>query len=121
MKTVDRDATEEVGLELMKRIEHVVPVLPVPLLASVLLAADGPMSTDEILKQVKAKLARMPDAHIHMPRDDVDYAVEVGLRSLKLRRMARETEAGIEVVASERDAVRFYANSIAHLEDADAA
>jgi glycerol-3-phosphate O-acyltransferase len=54
-------------------------------------------------------------AHIHIPRADQDYAVEVGLRMLLLRRFV-ETENGLyRANPREEMLLRYYANAIAHL------
>ena len=54
-------------------------------------------------------------AHIHVPRADQDYAVEVGLRMLRLRRLVDETDG---LYRADPVLLRYYANSIAHLTEA---
>ena len=50
-----------------------------------------------------------------MPRSDREYAVDVGLRMLTLRKLVKE-EFGLYFMAEhERDILTYYANSIAHL------
>ena len=54
-------------------------------------------------------------AHIYVPRKDFDYAINVGLRMLRLRRLVGERD-GLYFAQSEETAIlRYYANSIAHL------
>jgi hypothetical protein len=50
-----------------------------------------------------------------VPRKDFDYAVSVGLRMLRLRRLVRERDGLFEAVPEELALLRYYANSIAHL------
>lgn len=101
---------------LMARIRAVVPVLPVPLVAAVLLE-DETRSRAEIAARFEDLVAEMKahGAHVHMPRGSHDYAVEVGLRLLLLRRLIVERDGGYRINPADRDVLAFYANSIAHL------
>jgi len=54
-------------------------------------------------------------ARVYVPRSDPDYALEVGLRMLRLRRLVVEEEGTLRVTPGEERAVAYYANSIAHL------
>jgi len=110
----------EVGLladALMARIGGIVPVLPVPLVATVLLEAEAPLSPLDVKTRVASLMAALASdgARLYIPRGDQDYAIEVGLRHLALRRLAVEAE-GLYRASPEGEAVlRYYANSIAHL------
>ena len=110
--------TENVARELRNRIAEVVPVLPVPLVASLLEDMEAPVSRTDLVKAAEKRVEALKasGAHVHLPRDNIEYAVEVGLRAMKLRNMIHETEA-IEVVDAERPTLAFYANSIRHLVD----
>jgi glycerol-3-phosphate O-acyltransferase len=101
---------------LMARIRAVVPVLPVPVVAAVLLEQDG-RSRSEIAARFAALVADMETrgAHIHMPRENLDYAVEVGLRLLELRRIVSCEDGSYRINPPDRPLLTFYANSIAHL------
>jgi len=54
-------------------------------------------------------------AHIHIPRSDQDYAIEVGLRMLLLRHLVEEEDGLYRANRCEEVLLRYYANSIAHL------
>jgi glycerol-3-phosphate O-acyltransferase len=102
----------------MAAIGAVVPVLPVSLVATVLLEAERPL--DEL--ELKARCQDLADAlhaagaRIYVPRDDRDYAIHVGLRMLRLRRLVEVTPDGLHAPApAEAALLRYYANSIAHL------
>lgn len=101
---------------LMARIRAVVPVLPVPLVAAVLLERDGRTRT-EIAARFAELVAEMEarGAHVHMPKAGLDYAVDFALRHLELRKLARREGGGWAVVAEDRALVTYYANTIAHL------
>ena len=54
-------------------------------------------------------------AHVHIPRHDQEYAVDVGLRMLMLRHLV-VAEAGVyRANPKETALLAFYANAIAHL------
>ncbi len=111
--------TEALAGELMARIGAVVPVVPVPLVATVLLRAEGPLEKQEI----KARAARLAialedcGAHVHVPRDSLEYAAEKGFGLLVSRHIAVEREGRYQPDPrpGQREALAYYANSIAHL------
>lgn len=108
---------EQLGKLLMAKVGDVVPVLPVALVATTLLAANRPLSTLE-LKVHAFELARRLEtrgAHVHIPRGDQDYAIEVGLRTLRLRRLVTQTDGLYSMNADDVVILQYYANSISHL------
>lgn len=107
----------DLGEELMARVGAVVPVLPVSLVATVLLNAGAPIRKLGLKARTHALLRKLEKsgAHCHVPRGDMDYAVDVGLRMLTLRGLVRSTEVGLEIVEGEANILRYYANAIAHL------
>lgn len=110
------DEVEALGRELARRIGVVVPILPTPLIATVL-QGEGPMALSEIKARAEALSDSLVSAggHLHVPRDDIDYAIEVGLRMLTRRRIVEKTGDVYRVTTGEEGMVDFYANSIAHL------
>lgn len=106
---------EALADDLMQRIGAVVPVLPVPLAASVFLAAKAPLSREAYSVAFCALIEAMPEAHIHAPREDMDYAVDYGLRNLEARGFVSEADGGYSMTEEGAPLLRFYANSIAHL------
>jgi glycerol-3-phosphate O-acyltransferase len=104
--------------DLMGEIARLVPVLPVSLMATVLLEAEGPL--DELELKVRAsdliEHFEARGAKLYLPRGDRDYAFHVGLRMLSLRRLVEESGEGLfSVVATERPVLAYYSNAIAHL------
>ncbi|TMJ02176.1 MAG: glycerol-3-phosphate acyltransferase [Alphaproteobacteria bacterium] len=108
---------EELGKTLMQRVGQVVPALPVSLVATVMLAAAKPLSALELKGEVEILIRRLIacGAHIHIPRSDQDYAIEVGLRMLLLRHFVEEQNGLYRANPREEILLRYYANSIAHL------
>jgi glycerol-3-phosphate O-acyltransferase len=111
-------AIAELGAHLMRRVGGIVPVVPVPLIASVLLQRGGsPISELELKSEVERLIEKLEraGAHVYIPRKDLDYAISVGLRMLRLRRLIEETDGLYAPRAIEMPLLRYYANSIAHL------
>jgi glycerol-3-phosphate O-acyltransferase len=120
-RTLDQEArfaeTERLANLLMQRVGAVVPVLPVALVATALRAAQTPLSMLELKSRVLALSQQFAAAgtHVHIPRGDQDYAIEVGLRMLRLRHLVEEVDGLYRVNAEETELLDYYANSIAHL------
>jgi glycerol-3-phosphate O-acyltransferase len=106
------------GRHLMDAVGRIVPVLPVPLIATIFTRyGDKPISELELKVQVErlAEELRARGAHVYVPRRDFDYALNVGLRMLLLRRLVGERDGLYYAHAGELPLLRYYANSIAHL------
>ncbi|WP_299353938.1 1-acyl-sn-glycerol-3-phosphate acyltransferase [uncultured Shimia sp.] len=114
-KGAHKDITKDLGRELMRRIEDVVPILPVPMVAAIIQSADKPVSRAAIEAQFATWVVKLDKAHVHLPRDDLSYATETGLRMLLERRMILKEDGCFRENPEQSDALAFYANSIRHL------
>jgi glycerol-3-phosphate O-acyltransferase len=106
------------GAELMQAVGRVVPVVPVALMATVFVRHPERALSELELKAEIAPLAEAlaaRGAHLYVPRGDFDYALTVGLRMLRLRRLVEERDGLYRMRAAELPLIRYYANSIAHL------
>jgi glycerol-3-phosphate O-acyltransferase len=105
------------GHHLMQAVGRIVPVVPVALIASVFAARTRAISELELKASVERLLAQLEaaGAHVYIPRKDLDYAVNVGLRMLLLRRLVGERDGAYYGVSEEMPVLQYYANSIAHL------
>ena len=106
------------GNHLMQAVGRLIPVLPVPLVARVLLAADGQtLSELEIKSRVSAEVERLRarGAQVYVPRSDWDYAVGAGLRMLTLRHLVDATDGLYLARPQEAALLACYARSIEHL------
>ncbi|EHR72602.1 glycerol-3-phosphate O-acyltransferase [Burkholderiales bacterium JOSHI_001] len=106
------------GRHLMDQVGALVPVLPVPLVATVLLQAPAAGLSDlEIKAAVAALVQRLQasGAHLYLPRSDWDYAVSAGLRMLSLRHLVLDRDGLFSVAPGEQPLLAYYANSIVHL------
>jgi glycerol-3-phosphate O-acyltransferase len=112
-----REAMAFLGRELMDAVGRVVPVVPVALIATVFCANPEKRISELELKAEVGQLLRRLEAagaHVYVPRGDLDYAVAVGLRMLRLRHLLEEADGLFKVNAAEAQVVRYYANSISH-------
>lgn len=108
---------EILGKMLMAAVAKVVPVLPVSLVATLLLRAGATgLSESEIGSGAETLIAqlRARGAHVHVPRQDVNYMARVGLRMLRLRRLVAEANGRYAGDPREAVLLRYYANAIAH-------
>ncbi len=103
--------------QLMEKVSKVIPVAPVPLIASVF--AENPKKNFSDL-EIKARVQRLIDeledkgARVYIPRSDRNYTIEVGLRMLTLRHIVLENNQFYQASPEEMDILRYYSNSIAH-------
>jgi glycerol-3-phosphate O-acyltransferase len=114
-----RNAEVEVlGRYLMDAVGRIIPALPVPLVAAAMLEA-GPGA--HTLFEIKGRVFELMNAlehggaYVHVPRQDREYAIDVGLRMLRMRRLLVEEGEGLAVNPQEMALLRYYANSVAHL------
>jgi glycerol-3-phosphate O-acyltransferase len=113
-----RAAVAALGAELMHAVGRIVPVVPVPLIAAVFVAQpQRALSELELKAEVGRLLARLEagGAHVYIPRGDLDYALTVGLRMLRLRHLVDEKEGLFHARQEELPLLAYYANSISHL------
>ncbi|MDQ2970850.1 MAG: 1-acyl-sn-glycerol-3-phosphate acyltransferase [Acidobacteriota bacterium] len=108
----------ELAEHLMGAVARVIPVVPVSLVARTFVSSPQRAWSEieikaEVLETMRDLEAR--GAHVYVPRGDQDYAVDVGLRMLTLRRLVVEQDGLFTPAAAEMPLLEYYANSIAHL------
>jgi glycerol-3-phosphate O-acyltransferase len=106
------------GRLLMEQVGQLIPVLPVPLVATLMVAdLQRARSAFEIKAEVGALVQQLQvrGARLYLPRQDWDYAVDAGLRMLVQRHLVDEAAGLFTPRAAEAPLLRYYANSIAHL------
>ena len=112
------DDVSELAEDLMRRVGAITPILPVALVARALVADPARRhDATSLALAVRGELDELRSAghRAYLPRNDVDYTIEVGLRMLVLRDLVRDEDGRVSVVPAELDLVSYYANSIAHL------
>jgi glycerol-3-phosphate O-acyltransferase len=122
LRRLDKEARavhlEQLGHDLMDAVGDIIPVVPVPLVASALLEhGNGGLSELDLKALVHRRMAELTaaGAHVYIPRRDLDYAITAGLRTLILRHIVLESDGLYRANPDEALALRYYANSIAHL------
>ncbi|HTO75586.1 MAG TPA: 1-acyl-sn-glycerol-3-phosphate acyltransferase [Thermoanaerobaculia bacterium] len=119
-----RQKVEAFGRDLMGEVARVIPVVPVALVATAFVADPRRAWSELELKAEALRRMRELDArgaHVYIPRGDQDYAIDVGLRMLTLRRLVEESEGLFRPVPAELPLLSYYANSIAHFFGSEAA
>ena len=116
LKSSDR-RTVLLGRKVMDEVSKVVPVLPVPLVATVMKSAKSPMKEAEIQDLCTDLLVKLKcsGARVHVPEETQSYVIEHALETLLNRKALRRDDSGIIVDNSEGNLIDFYANSISHL------
>jgi len=102
---------------LMRAVGDLVPVLPVSVLATAFVADPEAGRTALEVKAAAHRVLRDVErggGAVYIPRADREYAIEVGLRMLTLRRLVVERDGLYRAVPAELPVLRYYANSIAH-------
>jgi glycerol-3-phosphate O-acyltransferase len=110
-------AVAELGQHLMDQVGRLIPVLPVPLVATVLLRSSAGLGEAELKAEVGALVQALEagGARIYVPRSDWDYAVTAGLRMLVMRHLVDEVGGTFSANRADERLLRYYANSIRHL------
>jgi len=111
---IDGDVTVPLAEALMQRIGEIVPILPVPAVCW-LISGNGPMTHEEVEQGLSQMIMDLPQAHIHVPRDDQTYAAEVGLRNLVERKVLTLQDGTYTANPDQAELIGYYANSIRHL------
>jgi glycerol-3-phosphate O-acyltransferase len=109
------EPTRALATELMGRIADVMPVTPVPLVAHALGEGVRSVVAIEALLRRRIAEAQARGVTLHIPRDDIAYTVEAGLRALIERRLVAREGDRLTLPDSGLDLVEFYAASVAHL------
>src|SRR5437773_810003 len=103
---------------MMRSVGRVVPVVPVPLMATVFVRNPARrLAALELKAEVERLIERLDRsaARLYVPRRDLDYALDVGLRMLLIRHLVEENAGTYVARERELPLLRYYANSIAHL------
>ncbi len=108
---------ETLCAHLMTSIENVIPVLPVPLVATVMIDFQGkPKSLPEVKSGVNNLIEelRSNGAPIYFPKKNFEKYIATGLEMLKIRHMIHEKGDTLIANPDMLDILTYYANSIRH-------
>jgi glycerol-3-phosphate O-acyltransferase len=108
---------ENLADRLMDAIKHVLPALPVSLVATVMLQSDQKgLRAFEVEAQVNRLIADLQEdgGHVYVsPLKRVESILNA-LNMLVVRRLVRESQGIYSVIPEEVDVLSYYANAIAH-------
>ena len=108
----ERDV-EAISVDLMDRIAEAMPVPVVPLIARALLN-DARLSPEQLVDQVAALLAQVPEANRVIKPQKVQMEVDRALKGLVDRDVVALKDGVWTIGAENAPILQFYANSIAH-------
>ncbi len=111
----------ELAEHLMREVGMLMPVLPVSLIATLFDEhPDETFSVEEIRAAARERQQTLMsrNAQVYLPRQSDDYAIDVGLRMLRLRRIVLEDAGHYHANPEEAKLIAYYANAISHLRDA---
>ena len=111
------DAVEELATQLVAEIEKLVPVLPVPLVAAVMLknrerwlsAVEVESAAGKFIERLE--LARAP---VYIPEDNRVESVLYALETLTLRRFVQQSDGRYRAASENLEVLEYYANSLEH-------
>lgn len=106
--------------DLMKRIADAMPVLTVPLIARCLLAEDG-QTLPALEACIVAELAHVPEANLALDISELTLEISRALSELAKRGVIRQQGGAWWIEPDQDPVLRFYANSVAHFFDGNAA
>ena len=108
---------EKLADQLMSGIKQVVPVLPIPLVATVMKEDDGRgLSAFEVEARVNRLIEQLQanGAPVYVATKSRVETILNALDMLKIRRLVGESDGIYKAVPGEDDILTYYANSIAH-------
>ena len=105
---------EALSKELMSRIADVMPVLAVPLIATILMRGDK-VGLGQMSKAVRDLMGQVNKANRAAQGSDLEADVSRGLRGLRRRKIIAVKDGHWAVLPEGEAILTFYANSVAHL------
>jgi len=114
-------ALDDLAQMLMHRIEEEMPLLFVPLLSRALLRSGGPLDDAALETAVQAEISAASAVPPQLGTGSLSDAIALARRIMADRGMIRDTPQGLEMAPDARAILTYYANSIAHFYEDDAA
>jgi glycerol-3-phosphate O-acyltransferase len=107
---------EKLARDLLGRVERLIPVLPIPLVATMVLAAPEGISELDLKARVYHRLDALAaqGALVMVPSRTRAHTIETAFHMLKRRRLVIESDGRYRPDPKSRDVLAYYANSMAH-------
>ncbi len=103
---------EDLAATLMERIEQAMPHLSVPLLAQIIMAAEAPLTPEELRATARDEIESRPKRYLMAEGETAEKLVREALNLLQQREIVEVREGRVVVVEAERPTLRFYAQSM---------
>lgn len=120
LRSAAEDGVENLSRHLMTRIEDAMPVPAVPLVAHVLLQ-DELLDTDGVTGAVRSLLDRVPEQNRVVKSANLQEEVQQAIHRMLKRGLIFSHEGHWRIAENQSKVLRFYANSVAHFTEEDAA
>jgi glycerol-3-phosphate O-acyltransferase len=106
---------EKLAAELMHRVGHLVPVLPVPLVAEAVLAAPEGISEFDLKASVYRRIEALQQqgAVVIVPSRTRVFTIDTAFNMLKLRHLVIEDHGRYRAAPDAGEVLAYYANSLA--------
>ena len=113
----EQRAPEDIAATLMARIGGAIPVLPVPLMASVLVEAETAMTRTEIMDAMRDRAERIAGAggHLFLPDTGGAGTFAEAFSQLNLREIVEEEDGHYTVQPGKMPILRYYAASLSQV------
>jgi glycerol-3-phosphate O-acyltransferase len=103
---------EELAVTLMTRIQDAMPHMCVPLLSELLLDRDAPVPRERLLTDAAERVRAAPERFLMRESEPITPRLERALEHMLQRGFVQKKQDKIAIRPEERDALRYYANSI---------
>ncbi|MDG1170466.1 MAG: 1-acyl-sn-glycerol-3-phosphate acyltransferase [Sulfitobacter sp.] len=113
-------SVEDLSEELMARIARTMPVLAVPVICRVLLQ-DAPVSHDQLIAQAQAVFDAVPQGNRVVRSVSMADDLKRAITGLEDRKLIEKSSTHWHVLPGQEPVLQFYANSIGHFFEGDAA
>ncbi|MEO9820482.1 MAG: 1-acyl-sn-glycerol-3-phosphate acyltransferase [Paracoccaceae bacterium] len=117
----DPQNIEALADDLLHRIGQQMPVLGVPLVATVLLQAGAAQTEDQIKTAAASWTKGTKSQPLEGEKEAFDAMVEGALKQMESRELIEKQEGSWSMNPAETDLIRYYANSLANCHSADLA
>lgn len=104
------DRAEVLGQKLISEIATILPVVPVPVIAMLMLEA-GEMEAGTLKRRAAERIADLKKAGalLHLTQSDIENGIHIGIRGLVTRRILSQKQGVVSVCDQGRKLLNYYA------------
>ncbi len=116
----DPEDVETLAEVLIQRIGRQMPVLGVPLVSTILLSKNAPLTEQEIVTAGLAWCTEMGALPMGEGEDSLPNVISAAIQQMKARGLVQDSAGSWSIVAKEESLIRYYSNSLADYHSAHA-